>query len=58
MDTRRRACWRRRGCTWQGVDYRPATELDSVEFGNKDISEKRYRKFLRELRKLELNSEN
>ena len=44
-----------RGHGWvaQGINYRPATLSDSFVFAGEDIDEKRYQKFLRELRNLE-----
>ena len=46
--------WRRRG-GWAslGSNYRPVTLLDSFIFEGEDIDEKRYQKFLRELRNLD-----
>lgn len=43
----------RGGWVAQGITYRSATLSDSFVFEGEDISEKRYRKFLRELRNLD-----
>ena len=42
----------RGGWVAQGLTYRPATLSDSFIFEGEDIDEKRYQKFLRELRRL------
>lgn len=38
-----------------GLNYYPATISDSFVFEGEDISEKRYKGFLRELKRLEKN---